>query len=102
VIMAKDKATDAASEAADLITVVVLKGKSVRHDGQSYTQNTRVELPQSDATRLIASGFVKTLDAVKQEMEEASSQEVSITKDDGQSTITSDAPSVVKSQSEEG
>ncbi|MBK5075094.1 hypothetical protein I2492_18840 [Budviciaceae bacterium CWB-B4] len=99
--MAKNKATDAASEEADLITVVVLKGKSVRHDGKGYTQNSRVELSENDASQLIASGFVKTLDAVKQEMEEASGQEVSIAKADGQSTITSDAPSVVKSESGE-
>jgi len=99
--MAKDKTTDAASEAADLITVVVLKGKSVRHDGDNYTQNTRVELSPGDANRLIASGFVKTLDAVKQEMEEASGQEVSVIKSDGQSTITSDEPNVVKTESGE-
>lgn len=99
--MAKEKTTDAAAEAADLITVVVLKGKSVRHDGESYTQNTRVELSQSDTSRLVNSGFVKTLDSVKQEMEAASGQEVSISKEDGQSTITSDAPSVVKSENGE-
>lgn len=99
--MANEKKTNAAAEAADLITVVVLKGKSVRHDGESYTQNTRVDLSQSDASRLIASGFVKTLDSVKQEMEAASGQEVSILKEDGQSTITSDAPSVVKTESGE-
>ncbi|SMB46806.1 hypothetical protein SPRA44_610032 [Serratia proteamaculans] len=97
--MAKVKTTDAVSEATDLITVVVLKGKSVRHDGDSYTQNTRVELSQRDANQLIASGFVKTLDAVKQEMEDVPGQEVTITKSDGQSMITSDAPSVVKSES---
>lgn len=97
--MAKVKTIDAVSEAADLITVVVLKGKSVRHDGDSYTQNTRVELSQSDANQLIASGFVKTLDAVRQEMEEVPGQEVAITKSDGQSMITSDAPSIVKSES---
>ncbi|MCU1787751.1 hypothetical protein CUU54_02620 [Pectobacterium polaris] len=92
--MAKDKTTD-------VITVVVLKGKSVRHDGQSYMQNARVELSTSDANALIASGFVKTLDVLKQEMEEAFSQEVTVTKADGQSTITSGAPSVVKSESGE-
>lgn len=99
--MANEKKTNPAAEAADLITVVVLKGKSVRHDGESYTQNTRVELSQSDASRLIASGFVKTLDSVKQEMEADSGQEVSISKEDGQSTITSDAPSAVKTESGE-
>ncbi|WP_439292353.1 MULTISPECIES: hypothetical protein [Rahnella] len=99
--MAKEKAADAAPEAADLITVVVLKGKSVRHDGQNYTQNARVSLSPADADALIASGFVKTLDAVKQEMEEVSGQEVSVTKAEGQSTITSDAPSVIKSESGE-
>lgn len=99
--MANEKKTNPAPEAADLITVVVLKGKSVRHDGESYTQNTRVELSQNDASRLIASGFVKTLDSVKQEMEADSGQEVSISKEDGQSTITSDAPSVVKTENGE-
>lgn len=95
--MARDKTT----EATDVITVVVLKGKSVRHDGNTYTQNTRVDLSPSDANRLIASGFVKTLDSVKEEMEAASGQEVSITKADGQSMVISDAPSVVKSESGE-
>ncbi|WP_199639591.1 hypothetical protein JEM67_15960 [Serratia sp. PAMC26656] len=99
--MANEKKTNTASKAADQITVVVLKGKSVRHDGDSYIQNTRVNLSQSDASRLIASGFVKTLDAVKQEMEAESGQEVSISKEDGQSAITSDMPSVVKTESGE-
>ncbi|HBE9082127.1 hypothetical protein [Serratia fonticola] len=96
--MAKDKT---ANGATDVITVVVLKGKSVRHDGKNYTQNTRVELSPSDADVLIASGFVKTLAAVKLEMEDVSGQDVTISKDDGQSSITSIAPSVVKSESGE-
>ncbi|TPG62558.1 hypothetical protein [Ewingella americana] len=99
--MAKDKTADAATEAAEMVTVVVLKGKSLRHDGDNYAQNTRVELSASDVKRLIALGFVKTLDAVKQEMEETSGQEVSIIKSDGQSTITSDEPNVVKTESGE-
>lgn len=73
-------------------TVVVLRGKNIRHDGETYAQNTRVELPEEAADRLISLGFVKTMDALLQEAEEADAdaQAVSVTKEDGQVSVTTD------------
>lgn len=90
--MAKDKATEAASEAADLVTVVVLKGKHLRHDGEEYAQNTRARLSEADSKRLIALGFVKTLSALQQEMEDAGPQDVSVTQADSQTIIKTSDP----------
>ena len=85
--MAKDKTSKVVSEAT-LVTVVVLKGKHLRHDGEEYAQNTRVQLSETDSKRLIALGFVKSLSDLQQELEEAGPQEVSVTQTDSQTTIT--------------
>lgn len=90
--MAKDKTTEAASEAADLVSVVVLKGKHLRHDGEDYAQNTRVQLSEADSKRLIALGFVKSLSDLQQELEGAGPQEVSVTQADSQTSITTSDP----------
>lgn len=90
--MSKTKATEAVPEAAGLVSVVVLKGKHLRHDGEDYKQNTRIDLAESDATRLITLGFVKALSVLQQEMDEVSPQEVSVTQTDSQTTITTSEP----------
>lgn len=90
--MAKDKTTEAASGDADLVSVVVLKGKYLRHDGEEYAQNTRVQLSETDSKRLIALGFVKSLSDLQQELEGAGAQEVSVTQTHSQTTITTPAP----------
>lgn len=90
--MSKTKATEAAPEVADLVSVVVLKGKHLRHNGEDHKQSTRVDLAASDASRLISLGFVKALSTLQQEMEEVSPQEVSVTQTDSQTTITTSDP----------
>ncbi|RYM47644.1 hypothetical protein [Serratia proteamaculans] len=97
--MAKDKTTEAASEAADLVTVVVLKGKHLRHDGEEYSQNTRVRLSEADSKRLIGLGFVKSLSDLQQELEDAVPQEVSVTQVGSQTTITTSDPATPKPES---
>lgn len=86
--MAKEKSTDATT----IKTVVVLRGKNIRHDGETYAQNTRVDLPAEAADRLISLGFVKTMDVLLQEAEsaDADAQSVSVTKEDGQVSVTTD------------
>lgn len=71
-----------------MVSVVVLKGKSVRHDGEDHPQNTRVSLPLNDANRLINLGFVKTHESLLLEVDGAETQDVSVTKEEGQTTIT--------------
>lgn len=83
-IMAKEKP-------AEFVSVVVLKGKFLRHDGEEYPQNTRVSLPEEDAKRLMLLGFVKTHEALLLEAEGNAAQEVSVTKTEGQATITTSA-----------
>lgn len=83
-IMAKEKP-------AEFVSVVVLKGKFLRHDGEKYPQNTRVSLPEEDAKRLMLLGFVKTHEALLLEAEGNAAQEVSVTKTEGQATITTSA-----------
>ncbi|MCW2454623.1 UNVERIFIED_ORG: hypothetical protein M2414_002362 [Rahnella aquatilis] len=87
--MAKDKST---AESVELVSVVVLKGKTLRHDGGKYLQNTRVKLSEADAKQLIAKGFVKPLAELQQEMEVASAQEVSVSQSESQTSITTSEP----------
>ena len=82
---------------AEMVSVVVLKGKSLRHDGEGYPQNTRVSLPLKDANRLIKLGFVKSLESLLLEIDDSETQEASVTKEEGQTTITT---SDVTAQSE--
>lgn len=96
--MAKDKTNEAGLAVADLVNVVVLKGKNLRHDGENYAQNMRVQLSEADAKRLIALGFVKSLSDLQQELEGAGTQEVSVTQTNSQTTITTSDPETPTSE----
>lgn len=48
-----------------VLTVVVLKGRSVKHDGVVYLENHKLDLGYADATGLIEGGFVITLNELK-------------------------------------
>ncbi|WP_410015812.1 hypothetical protein [Sodalis sp. C49] len=43
-----------------VVQVVVLKRKTVRHDGETYPENTLMDLSEADAAALIKAGFVAT------------------------------------------
>jgi len=46
---------------------VVRKGHTLRHDGKTYCQNTRLNLPADEAKRLIAAGVVVDFDTLRRE-----------------------------------
>lgn len=75
--MAKDKVTETSSEETK-VSVVVLKGKLLRHDGGEYRQNSRLDLPEDDANRLISLGFVKAYTVLLLESQQVSEPEVSV------------------------
>lgn len=50
---------------------VVVKGRSVQHDGEFYRENQQITLDDSDAVRLIELGVVIPLEAVREKLVEA-------------------------------
>ena len=48
-----------------LIEMVVTKGRSVVHDGKTYGQHSRINLPPNEAIRLEEMGFVLDLSVVR-------------------------------------
>ncbi len=50
---------------------VVVKGRSVQHDGEFYRENQQITLDDSDAVRLIELGVVMTLEAVRKMLAKA-------------------------------
>ncbi|MEY0337848.1 hypothetical protein AB7V82_14695 [Providencia stuartii] len=50
---------------------VVVKGRSVQHDGEFYRENQQITLDDSDAARLIGLGVVMTLEAVREKLAKA-------------------------------
>ena len=50
---------------------VVVKGRSVQHDGELYRENQQILLDDTDAVRLIDLGVVMTLEAVREMLAKA-------------------------------
>lgn len=50
---------------------VVVKGRSVQHDGEFYRENQQITLDDSDAVRLIYLGVVMSLEAVREKLAKA-------------------------------
>lgn len=50
---------------------VVVKGRSVQHDGEFYRENQQILLDDADAARLIGLGVVMTLEAVQKMLAKA-------------------------------
>ncbi|PKC39107.1 hypothetical protein [Pantoea ananatis] len=57
---------------------VVRKGHTLRHDGKTYRQNTRLNLPEDEAKRLIAAGVVVDLDTLRREAQAREAASVSV------------------------
>ncbi|MBS3894601.1 hypothetical protein [Serratia marcescens] len=72
-------------QAAKLQKMVVVKGRTVRHDGKDYGQNAVISLSAQDAGRLQELGFVVTLESVRQALQDpdADEEEDSPGSDDG-------------------
>ncbi|EPJ1396501.1 TPA: hypothetical protein PXQ76_002495 [Yersinia enterocolitica] len=69
------------SDDSDEMELVVVKGQTLRHSGETYAENSRLFLPCSDASRLIDLGVVADVKALRQQ--EARISGPSITVDDG-------------------
>ncbi|PCO28260.1 hypothetical protein [Morganella morganii] len=50
---------------------VVVKGRSVQHDGEFYRENQQITLDDFDAVRLIDLGVVMSLEAVREKLAKA-------------------------------
>jgi len=57
---------------------VVRKGHTLRHDGKTYRQNTRLNLPADEAKRLIAVGVVVDFDTLRREAQAREAASVSV------------------------
>ncbi|EOZ3191999.1 TPA: hypothetical protein ACGIZ8_001750 [Yersinia enterocolitica] len=66
---------------SDEMEVVVVKGQTLRHSGETYAENSRLFLPCSDASRLIDLGVVADVKTLRQQAARISGP--SITVDDG-------------------
>ncbi|HHH1655690.1 TPA: hypothetical protein ACPZS8_001926 [Yersinia enterocolitica] len=66
---------------SDELELVVVKGQTLRHSGETYAENSRLFLSCSDASRLIDLGVVADVKALRQQEVRISGP--SITVDDG-------------------
>ncbi|WP_174635061.1 hypothetical protein [Yersinia thracica] len=73
--------SDEPADDSDELEVVVVKGQTLRHSGETYAENSRLFLPCSDASRLINLGVVADVKALRQQAARAVGP--SITVDDG-------------------
>ncbi|MGT3212279.1 hypothetical protein [Yersinia enterocolitica] len=73
--------SDDPADDSDEMELVVVKGQTLRHSGETYAENSRLFLPYSDASRLINLGVVVDVKALRQQAERAVGP--SITVDDG-------------------
>ncbi|ELX2307458.1 hypothetical protein [Yersinia proxima] len=79
---ADDEASgDHSADDSDEMEVVVVKGQTLRHSGETYAENSRLFLPCSDASRLIDLGVVADVKTLRQQAARISGP--SITVDDG-------------------
>ncbi|WP_145600639.1 hypothetical protein [Yersinia frederiksenii] len=73
--------SDAPADDSDEMELVVVKGQTVRHSGETYAENSYLYLPHDAAKRLIKLGVVADVKALRQQS--ASTIGPSITVDDG-------------------
>lgn len=69
------------SDNSDELEVVVVKGQTLRHSGETHAENSRLFLPHEDAERLINLGVVADVKALRQQTTRTAGP--SITVDDG-------------------
>lgn len=73
--------SDYPSDDSDELEVVVVKGQTLRHSGETHVENSRLFLPHDDVERLISLGVVADVKVLRQQA--ASTIGPSITVDDG-------------------
>lgn len=74
-------AGDNSADDSDEMELVVVKGQTLRHSGETHAENGRLFLPHDDAERLISLGVVADVKVLRQQV--ASTIGPSITVDDG-------------------
>ncbi|HDM8084011.1 TPA: hypothetical protein PXN43_003654 [Yersinia enterocolitica] len=74
-------AGDHSADDSDEMELVVVKGQTLRHSGETYTENSRLFLPNNDAERLINLGVVADVKTLRQQETRISGP--SITVNDG-------------------
>ncbi len=72
---------DHSADDSDEMELVVVKGQTLRHSGETYMENSRLFLPCSDASRLIDLGVVADVKTLRQQAVRISGP--TITVDDG-------------------
>ncbi len=60
-----DKKTAGTVDETETVEVVVLKGKTVRHNGTKYPQNALITLDERSAAHLTKTGFVATRESLQ-------------------------------------
>ncbi|AVX38524.1 hypothetical protein [Yersinia massiliensis] len=73
--------SDGPADDSDEMELVVVKGQTLRHSGETHEENSRLFLPHNDAERLISLGVVADVKALRQQAARAVGP--SITVDDG-------------------
>ena len=61
-----DGAEDDADEEAATPEFVVLKGNSIRHNGEVYRENVRIPVSGKDAERLLTAGVIADIQVLRQ------------------------------------
>lgn len=61
-----DGAEDDSAEAVAESEFVVLKGNSIRHNGEVYRENMRIPVTGTDADRLLAAGVIADVQVLRQ------------------------------------
>ncbi|MHA3359041.1 hypothetical protein [Yersinia enterocolitica] len=73
--------SDEPADDSDEMELVVVKGQTLRHSGETHAENSRLFLSHEDAERLISLGVVADVKSLRQQA--ASTIGPSITVDDG-------------------
>lgn len=85
------------------ITLFVLDGQSVQHDGKSYGPGESLELGQADAKRLVSLGVALTEAGVKKlAAQESETPIVSSQLDNGQKAAADDAAAAAAAAAADG
>ncbi|AYW93905.1 hypothetical protein [Yersinia pseudotuberculosis] len=78
---ASELGSDDLADNSDEMELVVVKGQTLRHGGETYAENSRLFLARVDAGRLINLGVVADVKALRQQATRATGP--SVTVDDG-------------------
>ncbi|MBP0996657.1 hypothetical protein J8629_06190 [Serratia fonticola] len=73
-----DQGPDKETLGDGLVSVVVIKGNTVRHDGRDFTENRTLTLSTEDAQRLIGLGVVEDVEQLRKQALKRATPAVSV------------------------